>query len=158
MLGALGHLLSLNLRIILTTVLALLAIVFGALELCGRVIKPLQCDRETAQRWLNYGALRWATLNGLALGFGAGSRLGFWLWYVVPLGALLIADPFLGALIYGAYSFTRGAAVWFIILGLSRWVKGDIAQWLIGRHHTARLIAAGQLVLLGLVVAVVVGL
>src|SRR3712207_8459275 len=36
------------------------------------------------------------------------SRIGFWLWYAIPLGAFLVGDPWLGAVVYGTYGFVRG--------------------------------------------------
>jgi hypothetical protein len=97
--------------------------------------------------------------NGLALGFGATSRIGFCLWYAVPVGALLLARPDLGAAIYGAYGLFRGMAVWVIMFGLDHWIDGDDpALWLIGQAETARVVAASYLVLIGVAVAIAVGL
>lgn len=157
-LGAVGGLLSLNLRAAIASVLALIAIVLGGFELSGSQFRLPQCDRETPQRWVHTGPLRWAVRNGLALGFGATSRIGFWLWYAIPLGALLFARPDLGAVIYGTYSLTRGMAVWVIILGVYRLVGPNYPDWLIGRAKAAHLLAAGQLLLLGVAGAVAVGL
>jgi hypothetical protein len=99
----------------------------------------------------------WAIRNGLALGFGATSRIGFWLWYVVPLGAFLVGDPIFGAVIYGTYSLIRALGATVILLGMIR-LKTDISDWLIERYGEARLLAAGQLVFLGVATAIVVGL
>lgn len=86
------------------------------------------------------------------------SRIGFWLWYVVPLSALLSGQAVFGALLYGSYSLARGAAVWLIILGPRRRIGGDaVALWLLGQANIARMLAAGQLMLVGIAVALVFG-
>jgi hypothetical protein len=155
-LGAVGSLLPLDFRLASASILAVAAIAVGSLEFFGRRVQPLQVDCETPQRWVHTGPLRWATRNGLALGFGATSRIGFWLWYVVPLGAFLVGDPKLGAAIYGTYGLIRGLGAVFILLGMLR-LKADISDWLIERYAAARILAAGQLVFLGVATAVVVG-
>lgn len=156
-LGAAGNLLSIDLRVAIGSMLAVAAIAVGGLELFGRHIQPVQFDCETPQRWVNRGPLRWATRNGLALGFGATSRIGFWLWYVVPLGAFLVGDPVLGMVIYGTYGLTRSLAAVFVVLGMLI-SKTDASDWLLERYGDARILAAGQLVFVGVSTAVVVGL
>ena len=108
----------------------------------------MQCNRETPQRWLDKGPLLWAIINGLALGCGVTTRIGFWLWYAVPLGAFLVGRPELGAVIYRAYGIIRGMAAWVIFLGLEQWLQKNSAEWLLQRAETAQVIASGQLVLL----------
>ncbi|MBX6765104.1 MAG: hypothetical protein IRY88_15715 [Rubrobacteraceae bacterium] len=158
-LGAAGILLPFEVRVAVASLLALVALAIGSLELLGRKVPLPQFDRETPQRWLHKGALTWALLNGSFLGVGVTSRIGFWLWYVVPLGAFLFADPALGAAIYGAYSVARGAAVWAIILGLNIGLLGDDWQErFIARFPAAQTIAACQLVLVGLVGTITIGL
>ena len=78
-LGAVGSLLPLDLRLAAGSILAVAAIAVGGLEFLGRRIQPLQFDCETPQRWVHKRPLKWATRNGLTLGFGATSRIGFWL-------------------------------------------------------------------------------
>jgi hypothetical protein len=65
---------------------------------------------------MHRGPLGWATRNGLALGIGATSRIGFWLWYVMPVTALLSASPLAGAAIYGLYGALRAGGVWVLLL------------------------------------------
>jgi len=156
-LGAAGNLLPLDFRLAAGSILAVVAIAVGGLELIGRRIQPLQFDCETPQRWVHKGPLRWATRNGLTLGFGATSRIGFWLWYAVPLGAFLIADAGLGAVIYGTYGLVRALGAPVILLGMMR-LETDVSEWLIERHGDARVLVAGGLVFLGVVTAIVVGL
>jgi hypothetical protein len=156
-LGTLGNLLPLDMRLAVGSILAIAAIAIGGLELFGRHTQPWQFDCETPQRWVNRGAWRWATRNGLTLGFGATSRIGFWLWYVIPLGAFLIGDPVAGAAIYGTYGLIRALGAPAILLGMMR-LKTDVSDRLIQGYSSARILAAGQLVFLGVATAIVVGL
>lgn len=151
LLGAVGSVLSHDVRVALVSVLAVPAIVLGGIELVGHRLQPLQCDRETPQAWVRLGPLRWAMLNGIALGSGGWSRIGFWLWYTVPIGALLMGNPVLSGLLFGTYSFVRGAAVWVIVFGIVR-RRAGYARWLLGGARVARVVTAGLLVLVGTVV------
>ena len=156
-LGTLGSLLPLGSRLAAGSVLAVVAIAVSGLEVLGRRIQPPQFDCETPQRWVHKGPLRWAIQNGLALGFGATSRIGFWLWYSIPLGAFLVGDPGLGAVVYGTYGLVRGLGAVFILLVMLR-LELDISDWLIRRYGAARALAAGQLIFLGVSTSIVVGL
>ena len=129
----------------------------GSLEFFGRHVQPPQFDCETPQRWVHQGPLRWATRNGLTLGFGATSRIGFWLWYVIPLGAFLVGDPRLGAAIYGTYGLIRALGAVFILLGMLR-LKADISDWVMERYGAARVLAAGELIFIGVALTIVLGL
>ena len=157
MLGTLGNLLPLDMRLAVGSILAIAAIAVGGLELFGRRTQPWQFDCETPQRWVDRGAWRWATRNGLTLGFGVTSRIGFWLWYVIPLGAFLIGDPVGSAAIYGTYGLIRALGAPAILLGTMR-LKTDVSDRLILGYGSARILAAGQLVFLGVATAIVVGL
>ncbi len=156
-LGAVGGFLALDLRLAIGSVLAIVAVAVGGLEFSGRRVQLPQFDCETPQRWVHRGPLSWATRNGLVLGFGATSRIGFWLWYAIPLGAFLVGDPAFGALSYGTYGLLRALGAVFILLG-TLGLKIDVSDWLIERYGVARALAAGQLVLLGVATAIVVGL
>ena len=156
-LGATGGLIALDLRLAVGSILALGAIAVGSLDLFGRHVMLPQFDCETPQRWIHKGPLRWATRNGLVLGFGATSRIGFWLWYAIPLGAFLVGAPLFGAVIYGTYGLVRALGAVGILLGILGF-KTDVSDWLIEHYSAARALAAGQLVLLGIAAAIVVGL
>lgn len=156
-LGAAGSLLALDLRLTVGSILAVVAIAVGSLELFGRRVQLSQFDCETPQRWVHKGPLRWATRNGLVLGFGATSRIGFWLWYTIPLRTLLVGDPAFGAIVYGTYGLVRALGAVFILLGILG-LKIDASDWLIERYGAAQTLAAGQLVFLGVATAIVVGL
>jgi hypothetical protein len=156
-LGFVGGLLPLNSRLAVGSILAIAAIVVGGLELAGRPVQPLQFDCETSQRWVDKGAWRWATRNGLTLGVGATSRIGFWLWYVIPLGAFLIGNPLASGIIYGTYGLVRALGAVVILLGMMR-LDTDISDRLIEGYGAAQILTAGQLVFLGVATAIVVGL
>jgi hypothetical protein len=156
-LGAVGGFLALDLRLAIGSVLAIAAVAVGALEFSGRRVQLPQFDCETPQRWVHRGAISWAIQNGLALGFGATSRIGFWLWYAIPLGAFLVGNPLFGAVTYGTYGLLRALGAVVIVLVIMR-TKVDISDWLIERHDTAKTLATGQLTLLGVATAIVVGL
>jgi hypothetical protein len=155
-LGIVGGLLPLDIRLAVGSILAIAAIAVGGLELFGHRMQPLQFDRETPQRWVNMGALQWATRNGLTLGLGATSRIGFWLWYVIPVGAFLIGDPVASGIIYGTYGLVRALGAVVIPLGMMR-LKTDISDRLVEGYGVARVLTAGQLVFLGVATAIVVG-
>ena len=156
-LGAAGNLIPLDFRLAAGSILAVIAIAVGGLEFFGRRVRLPQLDCETPQRWVDRGPLGWATRNGLTLGFGATSRIGFWLWYVIPLGAFLVGDPRLGAIIYGTYGLVRALGAVFMFLGMLL-LEADISDWVIERYGAARFLAAGQLVFLGVALTIVVGL
>ena len=159
LLGAVGTTLPLEVRVACASLLALSAVLIGCFELLGRSISLPQFDRETPQSWLHKGALTWALLNGLSLGVGATSRIGFWTWYAIPLSALLFGNPILGACIYGAYSVTRGTSVWLIIFSDTiGWLGEDWEVGLIARLGTARKVAAGQLIVIGFAGTIALGL
>lgn len=154
-LGRFGEILGLEPRVALASILGLVALAVGVLELIGRRPWLLQYDRETPQSWVRGGTLRWAMWNGGTLGVGAASRIGFWLWYVVPTGAFLLANPLLSAGLYGIYGFVRGTAVWGLVLRQLR--EGDAGLWLVSYYQFARKIAAAHLVIVATIVIVVVG-
>ena len=156
-LGALGSLIPVTARLAVASVLSMAATGVGVLSLAGHT-RVLQCDRETPQRWVHAGAVRWALRNGATLGVGATTRIGFWLWYALPLGALLLAHPIWGALVYGIYAGTRGMAVWGLLLVLAPRHGEAYADWLFAHAPIARMITAGYLIVLGVVGVLVIGL
>lgn len=115
--GAMGNAVSDPVRFSLGTLLGAVAVGVGVRALRAERSAPLQCDRETPKEWVDRGPLAWPILNGAALGFGATTRLGFWLWYAIPIGCFLLAAPAAGAVIWGSYGLTRTAAaavIWHV--------------------------------------------
>jgi hypothetical protein len=158
LLGWVGGTFSEPTRLASGSALGLVAITIASAELAGRGVRPLQCNRETPKRWVDGGMATWSTRTGAALGFGATSRLGYSLWYCVPLSALMIGDLVAGAVIYGLYAFVRTAAAVALVAAGRRSDLNEVADWLLARRHVARLVSAAQLLLVGLVVAVSVGI
>lgn len=101
-LGAFGLLLDHLSRAVLF-VIALLLTAFGV----WTKSKPWQLDRETATHWLSYRNWRTVALNGGMLGLGFSTRIGFWLFYLVPIVAMATHSILLAALIYGTYGVSR---------------------------------------------------
>lgn len=158
-LGLLGSTAPLQMRVAVASLLTLSGVVVGLLSLTLPRFTPLQCDRETPQKWLFRGPIVWALWNGASLGFGATSRLGFWVWYVVPIGSFLVGHPFIGALFYGMYGLVRCASVWARLVGpLRRVPSHEIDLWLLQRNEFAKKAAATYLIFLSLAIAVSVGL
>lgn len=114
-LGAIGLALPPRFRVTLALVAAVAAVVIGLRDIIMPTTKVCGRSAETPQRWMHYGPLLWAFSNGLVLGSGLATRVGFWLWYVLPTAALLSGNPLLAGLIFGSYGFTRGAAPLLLI-------------------------------------------
>jgi hypothetical protein len=66
-----------------------------------------QLNRETEQELLHRGPVVWSMVNSAQLGLGFTSRIGFWSWYLIPIGVALVGDWRAGALIWGGYGATR---------------------------------------------------
>ncbi len=97
-----------------------------------------QRDRETPQSWLDLGPVRWAVLNGSALGIGAGTRIGLWLWYAMPLIAAWRGDFVVGAAMFGSYGLSRTGLSY---LGLLLSLRYDYSDWVLQRTLVARTIS-----------------
>jgi hypothetical protein len=69
--------------------------------------RPWQLDRETAASWLYHRDLRVAAYNGALLGAGFTTRLGYWLWYALPVGAFASGSAVTGAVLFAVYAATR---------------------------------------------------
>ena len=75
---------------------------------------------ETPRAWLELRNWQTAARNGVALGTGYSTRIGFWLWYLVPIGAFAVGSPVRGALIYAAYAAARlGTSVGLGVLAIA---------------------------------------
>jgi hypothetical protein len=152
--GALGATLSEAVRYSVGTVLGVVAMGVGVASLVGDS-RPLQCDRETPREWVQRGPVVWPLLNGAALGFGATSRLGFWLWYFIPIGAFLMGEPLVGAAIWAAYGFTRTASagvVWYLQ------ARGHDSMEILARRSTVSAAASALTIALGSALFVLMGL
>jgi|SRR5579859_333965 len=153
MLGATGTLLGEPTRGQVAAAFAAVGLTAGALELVGRKVPLLQFNRETAPNRTS-GALAWAARNGVALGSGVATRIGFAAWYIVPVSALLLGNTVFGATIYGIYAFARGSAPWILILSSHR-TQQSVRYSLVRKWTVARR-ASGAVTLTAAVVALLV--
>lgn len=114
--GFAGSRISSDTRVASSVAAAFVFAVIGITEVTGRRRVPLpQLSRETKRR---YGKMAIGSVirNGTAMGAGVTTRIGFWLWYVVPVAATLSGTVLRGTIIFGAYSLTRGVAPLLLIL------------------------------------------
>ena len=158
LLGWVGAQVVFEARVAIGTALAIGGVIAGLLGLTGRSRPALQCDVETPQRWVREGPIAWPVKNGASLGLGAFTRLGFPLWYVIPVAALLSASAIFGAAIYAAYGTVRTASAWLI------WRVGRRAggydrplAWIERQHKQTTLLASGYLLGVSMSSLVVVG-
>jgi hypothetical protein len=135
LLGLVGATIGSEIRVAAATAAAIGGVFLSLMGLSGHQLKVLEIGRETPQQWLEHGPIYWAIVNGAALGIGGTSRIGFWLWYAIPVGALLLGHPLLSAVVFGVYGAARGFAAW-VGLALDN-PHRDIAGWLIGRYKVA---------------------
>ncbi len=104
----------------------------------GRRFRLPQRDRETPQRWLDLGPVRWAVLNGAALGVGAGTRIGMWLWFGMPLLIAWSGNIAFGAIVFGVYGALRtGLAA----VGLRLSMHYPVADVILSQTSRARLLS-----------------
>jgi hypothetical protein len=142
------------------TALLLSVTLAGGVDLLVRPVSMLQLDRETNQSWLHLGSIGWPIVNGLALGTGFLSRIGFLLWYLIPIICLVIGQVPAGAVIFGTYGLTRGLSVfgWFAYMNACQLGQGEIAEGLYGRKQPGAALSTGLLVAFGLAALISVGL
>jgi hypothetical protein len=157
LLGLLGSSIGVDERAALATLLALVALAAGVRELRGGRACVIQRDAETPQRWLHRGPVVWAVLNGAALGSAFGTRLGFGLWYAVPLGALVLGDPAVGAALYGLYGAARTGAVLGIVMLDRSWGPERVADTLFALRTSMERLSGSALLGLGAVIAIAAG-
>lgn len=108
---------------------ALLAVVAALTVAVGVVVRPVpwQLDRETNTAWLLYQDWRTAAYNGFALGLGFTTRIGFWLFYLVPLSAFVMGNPLHGAIGYAVFAMSRvGISALFAATNI--WISGGITR------------------------------
>ena len=160
-LGTIGQVIALDHRVAAGLALAVVAVAMGLFGLAKVPIGVLQCGRETPQSWINLGGIAWSMRNGLALGCGVTSRVGFWSWYLIPVASLMVADPLSGLVIYASYGAVRGLGAWgYIVAGAilrRRIAFDDLIVWVLSKQDRARDASAVQLLVLGLAALVVLG-
>lgn len=103
--------------------------------------------------------MRGALFNGATLGIGGTTRIGYCLWYVVPLAAFLSGSPYFGAISFGLYGFARAIVPMIAVarLRLAAHTVQDVQRlqgWLVSRAGVARQVAAVNLLLIGVIALV----
>lgn len=160
-LGALGSVVPVDVRIAACAGLAIVLLGVALAHLRVSSSCPMiERDRETAQSWLEFGPAAWAVLNGLALGSGFASRIGFVSWYVVPVSAFLIGDAVAGALVYGLYGAVRGFGAFAWLVWLRRWKRGesDPLEPILALRDPAKRLSAATLLVVATAAIVVAGI
>jgi hypothetical protein len=145
LLGFTGSLLG-SVREPAAAALAALGMLVGLRETRGIPLRMPQFNRETSRRRRTRPFV-WAIYNGAELGAGIRTRIGFWAWYLVPLGALLLGRPLLGALVYASYGAARGLAPW-LLLGAERAGVHGLRLWLLHSRSRASLFSGFAVVAL----------
>jgi|tagenome__1003787_1003787.scaffolds.fasta_scaffold20931422_5 hypothetical protein len=98
--------------------------------------RPLQRNAETSIAWLRLPPLATAVLNGLALGFGATTRIAYWSFFSVIFVAAAAPDPSpRTAIAVGvAYGALRVAASLVLRVGLSLRAESMLAAGILARR------------------------
>lgn len=158
LLGFLGSFIAVEARASIGALIGCVLIVIGGLDILGYAPTVLEFDRETPQRWMSQGPIRASLLNGWVLGVGILSRIGFWLWYVIPFGSFLFGEVVVGAIVFGSYGALRG--LFSLALMLRRTPRSpstEAVRWLIRARSIAQASSAVQAVVIGAVAAGVAG-
>ena len=123
------------------------ALAFAVWEAGGRRARLLQLDQETPQRWLHLGPNRWALRNGVSLGFAATTRIGFPLWYVLPITSFVAGNLWFGPLLWGTYGIARTSLAWFMLHVMRHRRPDSVLDELIRLQPRVRRAAGGLLAL-----------
>lgn len=158
-LGALGAALSTSGRPAVILGVSLVGAALGGAEILGRRPWVLQRDQATNQRWMRFGATVNSAANGVAMGIGFATRIGYWLWYVLPIVAVLSGSWRTGALLFFAYASVRaGIGVFFAVTGETRRESAHRLQDYLARlNPLMRTICAGTLAVVSVAYAVAMG-
>jgi hypothetical protein len=156
LLGALGAALSASTRHWLVFGVSLLGTAFGGAELLGRRVWLLQRDHETNQSWMRFGATVNSAANGVAIGLGFSTRIGYWLWYVLPVVAVFYGSWQIGILLFVVYSSIRaGIAVLLSSVGeKNKETSHRLQDRLASLNPVMRTACAGALVVVSIAFAV----
>jgi hypothetical protein len=120
-LGTSGAGLSSTTRGTVALATALLLAAVGTVELFGHRVPLPQLSRETSRRYGSMG-IGWVVRNGVAMGVGISTRLGFWLWYAVPVAAVVSGETLRGVIVFGTYALVRATApIAIIVLRTAHW-------------------------------------
>lgn len=88
-------------------VFGVVLIALGLGEVLGRPAPLTRIGRETPVAWREKSPMMWAVLTGSLLGAGIPTRIGFGLWYALPVGALIIGDVTVSIIAFSLYGGLR---------------------------------------------------
>jgi len=141
--------------------LAIVLVVAAMFAVAGRLRRLPELKRETSQSWMDLGPYGWSLANGLALGTGVTSRIGFLPWYLVPMTCLVLGDTIVGATIFGVYGTSRGVLVWAWLALLQRAPppdgEPDLSDKVIAWKPAATVLSAYATLTLGSATVILVG-
>ena len=103
--------------------------------------RPWQRDAETPTEWLEREGLGVAVRNGLALGAGFLTRLGFWLWWVLPVLVFESGSVRAGAIVGAAYGAARLGGSSLIAVGAEAARSDRLPRRLLGWRPRAAAVA-----------------
>lgn len=89
-------------------------------DIVGGPVPMLQRDRTTPRRWVEESVAAWSLKAGAALGLGITSRIGFAVWYLVPVLALGTGSWIAGAAVWAVYGLLRTGITMFDGFRLAR--------------------------------------
>lgn len=138
-------------------IIAVVAVVAGSglyeLITARRPKTIVQRNVETPLEWTSKSGAEWALKNGFALGAGVGTRIGFSVWYIMPITALALGTFFGSVAIFAVYGFCRTAFVTVLYALSLRTSASEIADLLLRHLRSARRIAGASAVLLSIFLA-----
>jgi heme exporter protein D len=153
--AALGVLVGDDPRTAIASAAIAVAAMLGVWEAAGRRARLLQLDQETPQRWMHFGPIRWPLANGAALGFAVTSRLGFPLWYVLPILSFASGTLWFGPLLWSVYGASRTSLAWLVLRVMRQRRPDAVLDGLVRLQPPLRRVAGALLIVDAVVLATV---
>ena len=120
----------------------------------------LERNTETPQSLLRLGSVGWSVANGALLGTAVTNRIGYWLWYAVPIGCFVSGEPLAGAAIWGVFVCARLATIIVVARAMIR--RPDraplLADSLLALRSEARAVMTALAVVTGTLIVLLLGL
>ena len=103
--------------------------------------RPWQRDAETPTEWLEREGLGVAVRNGFALGAGFLTRLGFWIWWALPVLVFESGSVRAGAVVGATYGAVRLGSSSLVAAGAEAARSDRLPRRLLGWRPRAALVA-----------------
>jgi hypothetical protein len=151
LLGVSGAMVSQPTRDALLSMAAFALLALGILDLANHPVRLIQFDRGRPHPSANSSPLKWTIKNGSALGTGFSSRIGFWMWFLIPVSSYWTGDFAKGAFVFGVYGLCRSASVWLVAKAFHRRLGKQVGTevWLVSQVGNASMISSFVAVLVG---------